>query len=517
MARETDDAGDDKGVVVVDMRPWVPEDERIIGSLGQGKGVGHVAVFSDPENNVYKIYQSNVDDDIEDPKMGLWVMPEPLVLPYQPARLAAAFDVSGTYSELELMQRPYAVQGPEIRDDGAKIVFSRIDDANRDGVLGQGDFGTGEISTMDLEFIGGTPTLKNETRLTHNTFSDLPPTWSPDMMGGSSYKIIFTSHRNCTGCTGECDDTCAMANPPDPDGDLFVMDEDGSNVYPITNTPAESEYDADWAKVGTEYWVVFKSEPVVADPDLRKCDLTNPPPGCEAWVSTLRKAQFDPSDPTAELDPVTLTNMFLENPQDYLNSQSGDYFGDFDPAVDPSGQYVLFTRHLDDTPVLGANDKLGDWDIFYVPLAGGTVHKLTGACDGEVHAQDCPSDPVEPVSADFTPVWSPDPDPGDPDKGPKIAYVAITEELKDRYDLFRVENPLNCTLPILPDHPAECLPQKTISSGDPDNIVDARIDTGPFWHPDAFSAGYYGPDLLFDRKLLINPAAETYLKVLGIP
>ena len=152
------------------------------------------------------------------------------------------------------------------------------------------------------------------------------------------------------------------------------------------------------------------------------------------------------------------------------------------------------------------------------------MKKLTGECDGdtEVIEEGCPGyeDPggptPDPVSADFTPVWSPDPDgPG----GPKIAYVSITWLVQDRYDLFRVENPLNCTLPILPGSPAECLPQKTILTSPPDPTlkVDERIDTGPFWHPDAFSEGYNGPDLLFDRKLLINPVAETYLKVLGIP
>ena len=535
VARETVSLFGHSGVVVVDMRPWVPEDQRIIGSLGQGEGVSHVAAFSDPENNVYKIYQSNVDDDIEDPMVGLWVMPEPLVLPYQPSRLLAAFDVSGTYSEQELLQRSYYVQGPEIRDDGAKIVFSRIDDENRDGVVGQGDFGSGEISTMDVEYEYNEVeqrldvVLKNETRLTHNDFSDLPPTWSPDKMGGSSYKIIFTSHRNCGGCgTGECNDACAMLRDPDADGDLFVMDEDGSNVYQLTDTDDAEEYDADWGKVGSEYWVVFKSAPIVEDPDLKSCDLhAQPPvPGCEAWVSTLWKAEFDPADPTAMLDPVPLTNMYLEDPQGYANSQSGDYFGDFDPAIDPSGQYVLFTRHLDDTLV--GQDKLGDWDIFYVPLAGGTVKKLTGECDGDTEVIEegdeikpgCANYPnPDPVSADFTPVWSPDPDPSDPDVGPKIAYVSLTEEVKDFYDLFRVENPLNCTLPILPGSPAECQPDKIVLSEPPDPLtrVDERIDSGPFWHPDAFSEGYDGPDLLFDRKLLIDPVAESYLKGLGIP
>jgi Tol biopolymer transport system component len=105
---------------------------------------------------------------------------------------------------------------PQWSPDGQKIAFS----SDRDG--------DGEIYVINQDG-------SNLVQLTNNAGYDGHPRWSPD---GS--KIAFESDRNGGGW------------------DIFVMNADGSNPRPVTNTAASNDWMPFWSPDGK--WLVYVSD-----------------------------------------------------------------------------------------------------------------------------------------------------------------------------------------------------------------------------------------------------------------
>ncbi|MFC1978551.1 zf-HC2 domain-containing protein [Chloroflexota bacterium] len=135
-------------------------------------------------------------------------------------------------NQIRLTTSKYDDLQPEFSPDGNKIVFCsgpwEVASYNRD------------IYIMDADG-------SNLTRLTNNDYEDRMPRFSPD---GS--KIAFVSYRN---------------PPDDPDiglkdnGDIYVMDIDGSNVTRVTETVNAREDFFAWSPDGTKIVFLYKRYP----------------------------------------------------------------------------------------------------------------------------------------------------------------------------------------------------------------------------------------------------------------
>jgi len=299
----------------------------------------------------------------------------------------------------------------------------------------------------------------------------------------------------------DCNDTCAVAGLDH--ADLFVMNEDGTEVKPLwyTGTSQYKEFDPEWGVDGTTgNWVIlFKREPAAS------CT-----PDCPQF-SVIWKVNYDREN--NRLDEESLTQ--FTDPSSIPGTPVVGFFGDYDPGLDPTGTQVAFGRRLDNTPIRSSPDQpRGDFDIFVLPLNDpmGTPEKITGHCDGDL---DCPSSVCDPElcpngrvsdSADLTPTWSPVPAEGDQ----QLVFVRVSVSAGEAYDLFRIEQ-------SLAEPPSE--PIKVAPDNPPGDFLDENIDTGPCWHPCALGActGYDGPELIFDRKVLSTSRAEGYIKLMGLP
>ena len=530
MARE---AGEDPvGTVVFDMRPGIPGGKRLMGAAGQDVGVSQLAMAQDPITETYKLYQSNVDDCLTSIELGVWVMPEPLLLPFNPFRLVQ--DVPGGTGTYAFPQRPYALLGPKVSSDGKKLVAVRMDDVNQDSLLDEHDFASMEIVTMEMGpsetyFTGG-----EETRLTDNTeygILDTIPVWSPakvNVGGQMKYKILFSSTRKCDDLDTECcnDQGDPYCLQPDDDGDLFVMNEDGSGVVNLTDTDAQGEFDADWGIGEDENWyVVFNRSPIV-DSQTARCSPLNPGgedpehPECNPYYTTIWRAKYEVISGRPTLTNFTqLTDLYENDPEGYQNSRADkqELFGDADPEIDPLGRWIVFNRHAEDILIkylVGDPEEptviethVVDTDLFVIPLdATGPdpdqEDDITGADDVVV---DCEEDEWVHqeclVLTDRIAAWAPSAT-ADP-YWDKIAFTSESNDPKHDYDLSIVEvegtggGHLGKTSRV------------KIHEGQ-NGVVDGNRDTSPFWFPN-WNGMDDDPALIFDRSALSGGGGEQEL------
>jgi Tol biopolymer transport system component/alpha-tubulin suppressor-like RCC1 family protein len=188
----------------------------------------------------------------------------------------------------------------------ARIVFT----SQRDG--------TYQIYLMNADGSG-------QTRLTHDTFSDHHPAWSPD-----GRRIAFTGSR-------------------DGNEDIYVMSGDGSPPVRLTNNPA-TDTDPDWSPDGRQ--IVFTStrdrqwQVYVMNADgSAQTRLTNDLCSADThprWSPDGRTIVF-----TGDCGPRDLSDqIFVMNPDGSGRTRlTNEPTSNRDPSWSPDGRQIVFSKH----------------------------------------------------------------------------------------------------------------------------------------------------------------------------
>jgi Tol biopolymer transport system component len=227
-----------------------------------------------------------------------------------------------------------------LNSTGDKLVFAQKVDGNAEENC--------EIFSMAVDG-------SNLQRVTNNSFWDLYPVWSPD--GG---RIAFLSKR-------------------DGDLDIYVMNDDGSNVKKLFDS-GDHDADIDWAGeniVFTSQFAIWKIEADGTNPTM----ITNLDGRGEWGNANLPKGDYDPR---LSKDGRRIVFERLED----VNQPNGGY-NIFVINIDGTGetrltdnsyaQGIASWSHSGDkiTYVVAAIDGVGKYDIYMMNADGTDNHNIT--------------------------------------------------------------------------------------------------------------------------------------------
>ncbi len=223
-----------------------------------------------------------------------------------------------------------------------------------------------------------------------------PPTATPLLPTPALASIVFDSYR-------------------DDNWEVYVMDEDGSNLINLTNHPA-NDGDSAWSSDGRR--IAFDSDRdgnweiyAINSDGSGVIRLTHDPADDEspAWSPDGSQLAFKSNrDGNWEIYVVNLSNLSVTN----LTNQPAD---DRLPAWSPDGQRIAFV-----------SDRTEEWDVWVMNVDGSNLINLTGHPD-----------------KDFFPAWSPD--------GQRIAFHSYRDGNAEIY----VMNADGSNLTRLTNHPAD--------------------------------------------------------------
>ena len=256
------------------------------------------------------------------------------------------------------------------------------------------------------------PDGTDPVNLTNNSWHDGPfneavgrPAWSPD-----GQKIAFVSNRD------------------DRDGDIFVMNADGSDQINLTIDNAEIDFFPDWSPDGTR--IAFSSfrggngDVYVMDANGGNLiRLTDDPEfdGWPAWSPDGSRIAF-----TSRRDGTHEIYMMNADGSNQVNLTNDSERRDWDADWSPDGTKIVWES---------SNLNFEDLDVYVMNADGSNVVNLTNSPD----------------TFDAWPDWSPD--------GRKIAFTSDRDGNNDVYVMDADgDNPINVTNNPAPDSWSDWLP-----------------------------------------------------------
>ncbi|MBK7974615.1 MAG: VCBS repeat-containing protein [Deltaproteobacteria bacterium] len=486
------------GLVALDINgtpfPTNPQ-ARVLGAVGQTDGLFAVkrlpiaAGASDPLGKKHKLYQGNSSTASGSTLKGVWVAPEPLIMPAVTHSLqSAAFDSTWHYvggAPTQLLGRAYAnIRSPSIRPvDGAKIAYARNDFDLFAGqnlpspfkgrlVVSNSDGSSEQVLTSYQPDATGTVSV---------------PSWIPGTTASQSSNLVFTQvvDRVSYGCgTGTASDVILMdylstANPKQT-WDLTCDD--------VNRKHGDATGGFVTAGSSTKVTVVF----------TRQEDITID--GCgEVTVQSLWKRDFDLQTQSFTGSITQLTDPTTDPKFSCAGYVAGRALGDYDPEISTApfqldGQgaavyWIAFSRRLDSRGIQAASDAFGDHDIMIVSLDGSRLYDQTAVDDGS--NSKCGS-AASHLCADETPSWRPTP--SSQGSQQRIVFVVVRSDPADLSDIVTIQ------------------PTQFATSGNNQNdrrevdsaLSDRDLDGSPGWYPGSTSGDAF-LDIVFHR-LNLDPS-----------